>query len=408
MASRFQRGCLRQENRTDGKVWKLRYYTVRPEDGKRVERTLFVAYAKDFPTESDAWREVDRQHLTEKINDRTLRAGKLTFRQIAEHYIENDLSNPDVIRPKAETTKYCYKHVIRDYLIKRWGKRAAIEISPAEVEDWLKALSLDKDSDGLQWPSLAKLRNVMSLVYAHAQRQELIPGDVKYNPVRPQELGGARCRSESDYTAVILTPKQTFQILNSLPLLQQTMVVLDAATGLRYSEMAGLQWRDVDWANNQIQVSRRWIRGDVSTPKSRKSVAPVAMAPLLAKYLRAWQAESCYTKPTDWVFASAKAHGRTPRVGNMLCVDYLRPAAIRAGVRVEKGQRFGFHNLRHSLASFLVTKIKTDVKTAQRTMRHAKSAIMLDHYAQTDMEELIAAQELMLDAIFRHTDGAVQ
>jgi hypothetical protein len=32
-----------------------------------------------------------------------------------------------------------------------------------------------------------------------------------------------------DYTAVILTPKQTSAILNSLPLLQQTMVVLDAA-----------------------------------------------------------------------------------------------------------------------------------------------------------------------------------
>src|ERR1035437_10248839 len=38
--------------------------------------------------------------------------------------------------------------------------------------------------------------------------------------------------------------------------------------------------------------------------------------------------------------------GGAPRVGNMLCVDYLRPAAIKAGVELEKGQRFGFHNLR--------------------------------------------------------------
>jgi integrase len=132
------------------------------------------------------------------------------------------------------------------------------------------------------------------------------------------------------------------------------------------------------------------------------------MAPPLAEYLRVWQAESCYTMPTDWVFASAKTHGRTPRVGNMLCVDYLRPAAIRAGVRLEEGQRFGFHNLRHSLASFLVTKKKTDVKTVQRSMRHATSSIMLDHYAQTDMEELIAAQQLMLDAIFGHVNNPVQ
>jgi integrase len=407
MASRFQRGCLRQENRKDGEVWKLRHYTFRAKDGERVERTLFVGYVKDLPTESDAWREVYRQRLTEKINNESLWAGKLVFRQIAEHYIDNDLLNPDVITPKADTTKYCYKHVIFDYLIERWGKEPAIEIGPADVEDWLQAISVDRDPEGLDWPTLSKMRNIMSLIYAHAQRKNLIPNDIKYNPVRPSELGGARCRCMSNYEAVILKPQQTFSILNSLQLLQQTMVVLDAATGLRYSEIAGLKWHDVDWQNSQIHVRRRWIRGNVSEPKSRKSKAPVAMAPLLAKYLRAWQLETAYAKATDWVFASEKTHGRTPRVGNMLCVDYLRPAAIKAGVQLEKGQRFGFHNLRHSLASFLVTKKKTDVKTAQRSMRHAKSSTMLDHYAQTDMDELIAAQEMMLDAIFSHAEGPV-
>jgi integrase len=186
------------------------------------------------------------------------------------------------------------------------------------------------------------------------------------------------------------------------------MVVLDVATGLRYSEIAGLKWQDVDWENNQIHIRSRWIRGNFSEPKSKKSKAPVAMAPLLAKYLRAWQKETAYAIATDWVFASSKTHGRTPRVGNMLCVDYLRPAAIKAGVQLENGQRFGFHNLRHSLASFLVTKKKTDVKTVQRSMRHAKSTTLLDHYAQTDMDELIAAQEMMLDAIFSHAKGTVQ
>jgi hypothetical protein len=191
MASRFQRGCLRQENRKGGKVWKLRYYTVRSEDGRRVERTLFVGYLTDFPTESDAWREVDRQRLTEQINNSTLREGKLTFRQIAEHYINNDLLNTDVIKPKAHTTKYCYKHMIRAYLIERWGSEPAIEIGPADVEDWMKAISIDKRPDGLAWPTVSKMRNIMSLIYAHAQRKRLIPDDVKYNPVRPPELGGA-------------------------------------------------------------------------------------------------------------------------------------------------------------------------------------------------------------------------
>ena len=77
-------------------------------------------------------------------------------------------------------------------------------------------------------------------------------------------------------------------------------------------------------------------------------------------------------------------------------------------MKLEKGQRFGFHNLRHSPASLLVTKKKTDVKTAQRSLRHAGSGIMLDQYAQTDMKELIATQQLMLDAIFSHAKVTVQ
>ena len=57
----------------------------------------------------------------------------------------------------------------------------------------------------------------------------------------------------------------------------------------------------------------------------------------------------------------------------MLCRDYLRPAAIEAQVKLEKGRRFGFHNLRHGLASFLITKRKTDLRTAQSSLRHANS-----------------------------------
>ena len=50
--------------------------------------------------------------------------------------------------------------------------------------------------------------------------------------------------------------------------------------------------------------------------------------------------------------------------------DYLRPAAVKAGI-LEEGdrRRFGFHNLRHSLASYLVTQTKTDVKTVQAMLR---------------------------------------
>jgi integrase len=101
-------------------------------------------------------------------------------------------------------------------------------------------------------------------------------------------------------------------------------------------------------------------------PKTKASKAPVPLHSLLAESMQSWQRESPYSQPTDWVFPSRKLKGRKPRCANMLVEDYLRPAAEKAGVLVKDDpRRFGYHNLRHSLASFLV-RSKTDVKTAVR------------------------------------------
>ena len=169
----------------------------------------------------------------------------------------------------------------------------------------------------------------------------------------------------------------------------------------RISEAVGFQWRDIDYENSQINVRRRWIRGNIDKPKSMASKAPVAMAPLLAEWLRAWQKESVHSKPEDWIFASVKTNGRTPRVGNMLVADHLRPAAAKSGVfKNGMPKRFGFHNLRHSLSSFLITEKKADVRTVQDTLRHAKPDMTLGAYTKSPMKARIAAQQQVLDAIF--------
>src|SRR5580700_8518882 len=60
--------------------------------------------------------------------------------------------------------------------------------------------------------------------------------------------------------------------------------------------------------------------------------------------------------------------------------------------------RFGFHNLRHSLASFLVRK-GTDVKTVQKMLRHSDVATTLGIYAHSMSEDRLAAQDDMLAAM---------
>jgi integrase len=188
---------------------------------------------------------------------------------------------------------------------------------------------------------------------------------------------------------------------------ESTMTVLVAATGLRFSELAGLQWQDVDYASQCIHVRRTWIDGKTSLRlKTKKSRSAVPMAAVLAQFLREWRQTTLYGKPTDWVFASRRTHGRTPRVGNMLVSDHLRPAAIKAGVILKPGQRFGFHNLRHSLSTLLITGKKADVRTTQDIMRHSSSSTTIELYTQSPMEMRITAQEEVLSAILDQPIGS--
>ena len=96
----------------------------------------------------------------------------------------------------------------------------------------------------------------------------------------------------------------------------------------------------------------------------------------------------------------------------MLVEDYLRPAAAKAGIlsshRDDRGRlveddprRFGFHNLRHSLASFLV-RIRTDPKTVQTLLRHSDVKLTLQFYSHAVSQDRMAATGEMLTAILRH------
>ena len=93
----------------------------------------------------------------------------------------------------------------------------------------------------------------------------------------------------------------------------------------------------------------------------------------------------------------------------MLVEDHLRMAAAKTGVlsshQNEEGElveddprRFGFHNLRHSLASFLV-RSKTDPKTVQALLRHSDVKTTLQLYAHSVSEDRMTAQGAMLHAI---------
>jgi integrase len=355
-----------------------------------VENTVVVGPLSSLPREKDAWAEVETLGLN---RDPQLGiSGRVTFGDLAQHYINYELGElAEADDQKSHTTIERYLQILNNRLIPRWGKNAAQEIQPLEIIQWLKA---SKREEKLENPTVDKIRRVMNLVFKHGQTYGLIPRTEEANPMK-----FVRVKTQSEYEAKIITPDQCFKILMLMPLPERTLTLLIAATGLRISECLGLQWLDADYDSQQIFVRRSWTGGKIGKPKTASSKAPVPMVPLLAGFIRQWQEQTPYGQPMDWVFASTRLKGKRPRVANMLVEDYLRPAAVKVGVLKEGEKvRFGFHNLRHSLASFLVRK-GTDVKTVQKMLRHSDVTTTLGIYAHSMSEDRLAAQDEMLAAM---------
>lgn len=98
------------------------------------------------------------------------------------------------------------------------------------------------------------------------------------------------------------------------------------------------------------------------------------------------------------MFPSLRENDRIPLYASTFVADYLRPSAIDAGVPIAKGKRFGLHNFRHSLSTFLVNS-KIQARTVQGLLRHANVKTTLNLYTQADGDETRAAQGQFLTAL---------
>jgi integrase len=381
----YQRGSLKQVRRKTGPTWILRYRVSRP-DAKRVEHSHIVGLVADFPKRKDAMREVDRLGLLSRINDENADT-RIHFNALAEHYLKSDLGK-DAVRPKSLNTIPIVNHYVRDYLVCQWADKIADEIKPLELQQWLKSLHDDKN---LAWTTVSKIKGLMHRVYKIGLRHQL----VTKNPVEHVET-----RTKSNYRAIVLSPAQTLTILNDLrnPL-HYALVLTCAATALRSSEILALRWSDILWDEERIRISKRWAKGEDGETKTDASDGYVPLHLVLADRLKAWHKATSFGKPEDFAFPSLRSEGKKPLYASSFVADYLRPAAKKAGVAIAGGQRFGLHNLRHSLSNWLVNKAKVEPKTVQGILRHSKIQTTLDLYTQSDGDETRAAQGQFLDAV---------
>ena len=373
----MQQGSLIKSNRKRGPdVWQFRWAERGPQ-GKRIYLKRVIGTVCQY-SDADSARKAVTGLLAE-INSNDLPRGPLpmTVAEVCDHFDQRELTKDNTWR--SYSTKTTYKAYLKRWIIPQWGALDLSRVRTIEVESWLRRLPLAKSS-------CAKIRGLLSVLFNHACRYELFDR----NPIRLVRQGAKRRAAPS-----VLTPTEIRALLGGLNLRERTLVLLAASTGLRQSELFGVKWCDIDFAQHTMNVMRSIVYGVVGPCKTESSQKPVPVHPTVLEALGKWRQLCRYNKSDDWVFASRRYRGRKPIWGQAILRKYIRPAAQRVGIQ----KRFGWHTFRHTYST-LLRSVGTEFKVMQELLRHSSFRSTLDVYTQAISPAKHAAQAAVLALVF--------
>ena len=371
--ARHQTGSLQRVKRKIGEaVWIFRWYEVQLDGTKRYRKAV-IGSVLEYKTQAEAQKAADSLRL--EINEQTPRQKlqAISMETLVEHYRQHEL--PDIVngtRPlgsqagddetrKAYSTQATYAGYLRKWILPRWRSYRLADLKAIQVEQWLKSLPLSRGTK-------AKIRNIMSALYSHAQRWEW----VTTNPITHVRQSAKRSR-----VPTILTPAELQDFLVNLTDPAKPAVLLGALTGLRVGELLGLKWSDIDFEKLEICVVRDVVKQRIERCKTEASKKAIPIDAELAEALWSWRLRCAYNQPEDWVFASPQTKGRQPYWPSSLYRVALQPALKAAGIT----EPVGWHTLRHTFGT-LMRANGEDVKTIQELLRHANYKVTMDVYTQ--------------------------
>jgi len=170
---------------------------------------------------------------------------------------------------------------------------------------------------------------------------------------------------------------------------------------LRNSEVRGLRWADIDFAEQRITVNRQIdpVTGLESTTKGKRSrelPGPESIFAALGDWQAETDADGLDHDPLGYVFASGDPHAPMS-IG--LPNRRIREAQMRAGITTDKGlPLIVFHGLRHSRASHLLLD-GAPMLEVSRFLGHASQLVTANAYSHLVPDDEFAGIRQLFTAI---------
>jgi integrase len=271
-----------------------------------------------------------------------------------------------------ESTLVGYRVNLRHHIGPFFGQMRIDEIALPHVREFIKTVLAKQ----LAPATVLKVVALLKEMFKHAVQW----GYLDANPAQYVE----RPRVEIEEMQ-ILTPPEIRCLLEAAEEPVRTMILCAVLTGMRRGELLGLKWEDIDFERNRIQVRRSLWRGQLISPKSRRSRRAIDLAPTLKAALA--RLPSRFKGET--VFTAADGGRIDP--DNFINRDWART------LRRSRLRRIRFHDLRHTYASLLIAQ-GAHPKYIQVQLGHASIQTTLDRYGHL-MPETHEAEARKLDRL---------
>jgi integrase len=272
----------------------------------------------------------------------------LTFEEHAQRWLKQHAA----VQLKKSTAEF-YAQYLRLYVLPRFGKVQLTAIERHQVKDFLAGLSATSD---LARNTLRLILSTLRVILNHAVEDGLIDR----NPA--EKLGRFTKTDRPEHQAQAMTRQEAETLLAAAVQISpdyHPFFLMALRAVLRMGELIAVTWGDIQFGtseddpNRYILVQRNFLRGEFTTPKSKKS-RRVDLSRELRRTLLELRDKRMLEAmmagrgsiANDLVFPS-KA-GTVVDPSNLFHYHFL-PCLEHAGLR-----RFRFHDLRHAFGSLLI------------------------------------------------------
>lgn len=357
---RYQQGSLLlRGKRTPAWFGRWREDVIVEGRVKRIRKTEFLGYRKDFPTRKLAMRELElRLAEINRPDRRPLRSE--TFSQFCDWWTKNVLPQ---FKP---STQEGYGSQVRNHLLPFFGKYLMKDIQWQIIQSFIQEAQ-----------ACARTRKNMVYTLKAMWNSARAGGWVNHDPFEDLKTPTADDPAEFFYT-----PEEAKLIIANAEGQFKTMYWIAAETGIRAGELLGLCLSNIQLDNCMIRITQSVWRGIIQQPKTKRAKRPIAITAELAEHIRSYLST---WKPNEKNLLFAKPSGK-PWTPGFVRRYYLKPLCDKLDI-----QTAGLKAFRHCSAT-MMDRAGVPLKVRQERLgHHPGSAVTMVHYTHAIPEDNRAA-----------------